>query len=144
MQSWRGVNRYRPDQKDADDPPSRRRDAGRNRSSFAAICRRGLVKWEQPKIARHAAQPLRSIASCKAKRKSSNTSEAYLGVGDTAGAKINLSAGGDLTEAAANLFAYLNKLDDPQWSGIAVAPIPEEGLGRAINDRLRRAAAPRR
>jgi len=82
--------------------------------------------------------PVRLNATC------SNSREAYLGFGDTAGAKINLSAGGDLTEAAANLFAYLNKLDDPQWSGIAVAPIPEEGLGRAINDRLRRAAAPRR
>jgi L-threonylcarbamoyladenylate synthase len=54
-----------------------------------------------------------------------------------------LSRGGDLAEAAANLFAMLRCLDRPEFSGIAVMPIPERGLGRAINDRLRRAAAPR-
>ena len=54
-----------------------------------------------------------------------------------------LSKAGDLGEAAANLFAMLRRLDRPEFSGIAVMPIPEEGLGRAINDRLRRAAAPR-
>jgi L-threonylcarbamoyladenylate synthase len=54
-----------------------------------------------------------------------------------------LSRSGDLAEAAANLFALLRRLDRPEFSGIAVMPIPERGLGRAINDRLRRAAAPR-
>jgi len=54
-----------------------------------------------------------------------------------------LSRSGDLAEAAANLFAMLRRLDQPSFSGIAVMPIPEHGLGRAINDRLRRAAAPR-
>lgn len=54
-----------------------------------------------------------------------------------------LSHTGDLAEAAANLFALLRRLDRPDFAGIAVAPIPEHGLGRAINDRLRRAAAPR-
>jgi L-threonylcarbamoyladenylate synthase len=54
-----------------------------------------------------------------------------------------LSQSGDLAEAAANLFAMLRRLDRPEFAGIAVMPIPEEGLGRAINDRLRRAAAPR-
>ena len=54
-----------------------------------------------------------------------------------------LSRAGDLTEAAANLFAMLRRLDRPEFTGIAVMPIPERGLGRAINDRLRRAAAPR-
>jgi L-threonylcarbamoyladenylate synthase len=56
---------------------------------------------------------------------------------------VFLSQSGDLAEAAANLFAMLRRLDRPQFTGIAVMPIPEEGLGRAINDRLRRAAAPR-
>jgi L-threonylcarbamoyladenylate synthase len=56
---------------------------------------------------------------------------------------LNLSARGDLTEAAANLFAQLHALDQPGLAGIAVMPIPEAGLGLAINDRLRRAAAPR-
>lgn len=54
-----------------------------------------------------------------------------------------LSRSGDLAEAAANLFAMLRALDRPEFAGIAVMPIPEDGLGRAINDRLRRAAAPR-
>jgi L-threonylcarbamoyladenylate synthase len=54
-----------------------------------------------------------------------------------------LSESGDLAEAAANLFAMLRRLDRPEFAGIAVMPIPETGLGRAINDRLRRAAAPR-
>jgi L-threonylcarbamoyladenylate synthase len=55
-----------------------------------------------------------------------------------------LSRSGDLAEAAANLFAALRALDRPEFSGIAVMPIPEHGLGVAINDRLRRAAAPRK
>jgi L-threonylcarbamoyladenylate synthase len=54
-----------------------------------------------------------------------------------------LSRSGDLPEAAANLFAMLRRLDSPSFTGIAVMPIPEHGLGRAINDRLSRAAAPR-
>ena len=52
----------------------------------------------------------------------------------------NLSFAGDVVEAAANLFAMLHALDRPGISAIAVMPIPEQGLGRAINDRLRRAA----
>lgn len=56
---------------------------------------------------------------------------------------LNLSEKGDLTEAAANLFAMLRALDRPGVRAIAVVPIPEHGLGVAINDRLRRAAAPR-
>ncbi len=54
-----------------------------------------------------------------------------------------LSRSGDLAEAAVNLFAALRALDRPEFTGIAVMPIPEHGLGLAINDRLRRAAAPR-
>jgi len=62
---------------------------------------------------------------------------------DGAAETLNLSPRGDLVEAAANLFAYLRRLDRPTRSGIAVMPVPAEGLGEAINDRLRRAAAPR-
>jgi len=76
--------------------------------------------------------------------------EAFLGFGDICGDgphALNLSARGDLTEAAANLFAYLHALDRMSAThglkGIAAAPIPMEGLGEAINDRLARAAAPR-
>ncbi|MEF2546572.1 L-threonylcarbamoyladenylate synthase [Aurantimonas sp. E1-2-R+4] len=62
---------------------------------------------------------------------------------DGAAEIVNLSPSGDLREAAANLFAALARFDRPEIARIAVAPIPQEGLGEAINDRLRRAAAPR-
>lgn len=55
-------------------------------------------------------------------------------------AKRNLSDGSDLHEAAANLFGYLHALDAGAHSGIAVMPVPDTGLGLAINDRLKRAA----
>ncbi len=54
---------------------------------------------------------------------------------------LNLSPSGDLAEAAANLFAMMRALDHPEIAAIAVMPIPETGLGLAIGDRLRRAAA---
>ncbi|MDH5750263.1 MAG: translation factor Sua5, partial [Rhodospirillales bacterium] len=53
---------------------------------------------------------------------------------------LNLSRRGNLEEAAANLFAMLRTLDNSGIRGIAVMPIPDHGLGRAINDRLKRAA----
>jgi L-threonylcarbamoyladenylate synthase len=62
---------------------------------------------------------------------------------DSAAAVLNLSPRGDLDEAAANLFGYLRALDATRATAIAVMPIPEEGLGEAINDRLRRAAVGR-
>jgi L-threonylcarbamoyladenylate synthase len=55
---------------------------------------------------------------------------------------LNLSNRGDLKEAAANLFATMRALDSPEFSGIAVMPIPDSGIGIAINDRLKRAAYP--
>jgi L-threonylcarbamoyladenylate synthase len=58
-------------------------------------------------------------------------------------ATLNLSPAGDLIEAAANLFAHLRVLDRAGARAIAVMPVPREGLGEAINDRLARAAAPR-
>jgi len=69
------------------------------------------------------------------------TGEALLGFGPVADAWLNLSPAGDLNEAAANLFSMLRDMDE-QVGAIAVSPIPETGLGEAINDRLRRAAAP--
>jgi L-threonylcarbamoyladenylate synthase len=68
--------------------------------------------------------------------------EVLLGFGEAPGAKLNLSPTGDLREAAANLFAMLRELDKSA-TRIAVSPIPDHGIGEAINDRLRRAAAPR-
>lgn len=66
--------------------------------------------------------------------------EAWLAFGPQGGGPWNLSPTGDLAEAAANLFAYLRAADRTGPAAIAVAPIPETGLGEAINDRLRRAA----
>jgi L-threonylcarbamoyladenylate synthase len=69
-------------------------------------------------------------------------SDALPGV-DAATAVMNLSAQGDLNEAAANLFGYLRALDTKGARAIAVMPVPHHGLGEAINDRLRRAAVGR-
>jgi L-threonylcarbamoyladenylate synthase len=69
-------------------------------------------------------------------------SDAVSGI-DAAAAVMNLSARGDLAEAAANLFGYLRALDAKAAQTIAVMPIPNDGLGEAINDRLRRAAVGR-
>lgn len=68
--------------------------------------------------------------------------EVLLGFGDV-DAELNLSKTGDLVEAAANLFWMLHQLDESGVENIAVSPIPTHGLGVAINDRLKRAAAPR-
>ncbi len=90
-------------------------------------------------LARHYApeRPLRLDAGEVAK------TEALLAFGPHAitggAAELNLSRSADLTEAAANLFAMLRALDRPDISAIAVMPVPETGLGVAINDRLRRA-----
>ncbi|MGO9473424.1 MAG: L-threonylcarbamoyladenylate synthase [Rhodomicrobium sp.] len=83
-------------------------------------------------------------ATLRLNAKGAGPGELLLGFGPRApeGA-LNLSRGGDLHEAAANLFAYLRALDAQGPPQIAVMPIPDTGLGEAINDRLRRASAPR-
>lgn len=77
--------------------------------------------------------------------KTPGTGEAFLAFGPDApagpGPSLNLSPTGDIEEAAANLFAMLRQLDCPDVAAIAVMAVPESGLGAAINDRLRRAAA---
>jgi L-threonylcarbamoyladenylate synthase len=62
---------------------------------------------------------------------------------ELAAAVFDLSPSGDLAQAAANLFDYLKRADTTGAASIAVTPIPDHGLGEAINDRLARAAAPR-
>jgi L-threonylcarbamoyladenylate synthase len=77
---------------------------------------------------------------------SAATDEILVGFGEIAGSgeqPISLSRTGNLNEAAANLFDLLHQLDALKLPKIAIAPIPDTGLGEAINDRLRRAAAPR-
>ena len=90
-------------------------------------------------LARHYApgKPLRLNAA------KAEAGEALLAFGPDAPADaLNLSPAGDLTEAASNLFAMLHALDAGPARAIAVMPVPDRGLGRAINDRLRRAARP--
>ena len=86
-------------------------------------------------------------ASVRLNAKTIEPGEALLAFGPTplatTGPSINLSRAGDLIEAASNLFAALRALDASGATTIAVMPIPEHGLGEAINDRLHRAAAPR-
>ena len=68
------------------------------------------------------------------------SNEFYIGFGKMDG-NLNLSESGNLTEAAANLFAYMHLAEEQtEYSSIAMAPIPETGLGLAINDRIRRAS----
>ncbi len=68
--------------------------------------------------------------------------EFHIGFGAVPG-DATLSASGDLAEAAARLFDLLHTAQASGRAAIAVAPVPQHGLGLAINDRLRRAAAPR-
>jgi len=82
------------------------------------------------------AKPLRLDAPEK------QAGEWLIGFGSVPG-DTSLSASGDIIEAAANLFEKLHEAEVVLEAKIAVAPIPDSGLGVAINDRLRRAAAPR-
>jgi L-threonylcarbamoyladenylate synthase len=69
-----------------------------------------------------------------------DSDDIHIGFGDNAGV-FNLSSSADMIEAAANLYHLLRQADKADGSRITIAPIPDDGLGRAINDRLRRAAA---
>ena len=73
---------------------------------------------------------------------SAEPDEYLIGFGDVKG-DADLSPAGDLVEAAARLFDLLHQADASDKPGIAVASVPETGLGAAINDRLRRASSPR-
>lgn len=67
--------------------------------------------------------------------------EFFIGFGNVRSARLNLSPRADLREAAANLFAYMREAEkNSEFTGIAISPIPENGLGLAINDRIRRAS----
>ncbi|OAO05147.1 threonylcarbamoyl-AMP synthase [Sphingomonadales bacterium EhC05] len=95
------------------------------------------LKIEAPgQLASHYApsKPLRLNA------RSAAPDEYHIGFGPVAG-QANLSATSDLAEAASNLFAFLHRADSSEQSAIAIAPLPHDGIGRAINDRLARAAA---
>ena len=82
------------------------------------------------------------LARVRLNARQAEPGEFLLGFGSVEG-DVSLSQAGDLVEAAANLYAALHDCDARGVTRLAVAPIPDRGLGRAINDRLRRAAAPR-
>lgn len=125
------------------DTPTLLRAGGTAQDALESVIGRPLVRAgtddHSPKspgmLSRHYAPrtPLRMNAT------HAEDGEALLGFGTIDGT-LNLSPSGDATEAAANLFRYLHELDAMDFTGIAVAPIPDGGLGHAVNDRLRRAA----
>ncbi len=87
-------------------------------------------------------QTLQHYAPRKPLRLNVTTAEAdeyHIGFGVVPG-NISLSASGDFTEAAVNLFAHLHKAENASQPRIAVAPVPDVGLGASLNDRLQRAA----
>jgi L-threonylcarbamoyladenylate synthase len=101
-----------------------------------ALARGGTVEAPGQLQSHYApAKPLRLEARAAA------ADEWLIGFGEVAG-HASLSATGDLVEAAAALFERLHEADAAAQPRIAVAPVPQHGLGAAINDRLRRAAAP--
>lgn len=98
---------------------------------------------EKPNAPGQLASHYAPLAPMRLEARSWLEGEVRLGFGPGA-SDLNLSASGDLVEAAANLFHMLREADAlAAGRRIAVAPVPETGLGRAVNDRLRRAAAPR-
>ena len=108
---------------------------------------RGKEAADKPRAPGQLASHYAPRAGVRLNARSVEAGEALLAFGpmvpETTGAVINLSETGDLLEAAANFFAALRSLDQSGAKRIAVMPIPDHGLGEAINDRLRRAAAPR-
>jgi L-threonylcarbamoyladenylate synthase len=141
------------------DEPTLLRPGGLPREAIEHALRRPLLRPVAPERADEDEVPLAPgmLASHYAPRatlrldaRTVEAGEALLAFGaklpaGTEGASgvLNLSERGDLTEAAANLFSHLRALDALGAHGIAAMPVPRGGLGEAINDRLKRAAAPR-
>ena len=113
------------------------------------LLRRGPIEVDAAPVSRSKIESPGQLASHYAPSKplrigvtAADADEYLIGFGDADG-DANLSHGGDLVEAAAHLFDLLHEADQSPKPRIAVAPVPGEGLGAAINDRLRRAAAGR-
>lgn len=128
------------------DGPKLLRPGGIARAEIEKICNLPLT------VESHAARPhapgqlashYAPSAELRLNAEKPREGEVYLGFGLHAHGPYSLSPSGDLVEAAANLFRLLHDIDATGVRRIAVAPIPHQGLGEAINDRLSRAAAPR-
>ncbi len=124
------------------------RTAGRGDPGGGGRARAGRVRTKRtsvPTLRAASRATTRRDAHIRLDAETPREGEAWLGFGpagpEADGVRsINLSPRGDLVEAAARLFAALRTLDATGADVIAVAPVPESGLGLAINDRLRRAA----
>jgi L-threonylcarbamoyladenylate synthase len=126
--------------------PALLRPGGLPREQIEAALGRKLEEAEQneaPQAPGMLASHYAPKARLRINKAKAEAGELLLGFGPAPGAALNLSPRGDLVEAAANLFAHLRALDAKGAKIIAVMPIPRQGLGEAINDRLERAAAPR-
>ena len=140
----RGVSRC-----DADAAAARRDRARgyRGRASDAARprgrLRNGADRPGASRIALRAARPRPARRPGRAGKTRPRSILPARSAGGAPVARLDLSPSGDLVEAAANLFAYLRALDETGAPCIAVAHVPHRGLGAAINDRLKRAAAAR-
>jgi L-threonylcarbamoyladenylate synthase len=129
------------------DEPTLLRPGGLPREAIERVLGRALAEAKAGDEAPLAPGMLTSHYAPKAKLRldaeAAEPGEALLGFGPAPAAALNLSAWGDLIEAAANLFSHLRALDASGVKRIAVMKVPHEGLGEAINDRLARAAAPK-
>ncbi len=129
---------------DVDDAPRLLRAGGIAAEKIEALLGRSLAPAQPvatPSAPGQLASHYAPDAPVRLNATAAQPGEVLLGFGDM-DCDLNLSPRADLSEAAANLFGHLHALD-ATGRPIAIAPIPERGLGRAINDRLRRAAAPR-
>jgi L-threonylcarbamoyladenylate synthase len=130
-----------------EDGPYLLRVGGITRQALEDVLKRKLMEPIRHTTELHSPGLLESHYAPRAKLRldaaAPDGNEVYLGFGVYKYGPWTLSVEGSLQEAAANLFNMLHKLDDSSPEVIAVAPIPNTGLGEAINDRLRRAAAPR-
>jgi L-threonylcarbamoyladenylate synthase len=131
-----------------EDGPFLLRSGGVTRDMLSEVMGRTIMTPTQFDTALHSPGQLESHYAPKARLRldaaAPDAGEVYLGFGPYASGPWTLSAMGNLQEATANLFKMLHEIDHASPEAIAVAPIPDIGLGEAINDRLRRAAAPRR
>ncbi|WP_309663879.1 L-threonylcarbamoyladenylate synthase [Tabrizicola sp.] len=130
-----------------DPEPTLLRPGGLPAEALEAACGRPLAlggDGQKPSAPGQLASHYAPLAGVRLNAAEAEAGEVLVGFGPVRGT-LNLSSTGDLVEAAAGLFQALREADRLAGPGgrIAFAPIPETGLGRAINDRLRRAAAPR-
>jgi L-threonylcarbamoyladenylate synthase len=126
--------------------PTLLRPGGLPREAIEEKLGRKLIQEEdntQPHAPGQLASHYAPRATLRLNAHEARNGETLLGFGPKFATPYNLSPSADLMEAAANLFRLLHEIDASGASTIAVAAIPDHGLGAAINDRLRRAAAPR-